>query len=330
MDVLTQGLLGAALAQSVSKKDETRKATTVGFLSGLLADADVLIQSSSDSLLTIEYHRHFTHSLFFIPFGALLASLLLWVFFRNKLSFQRLYLYAFMGYSLSGFIDACTSYGTYLFWPFSNERVTWHLISIIDPIFTGMLLIAVVFAVVRTWPRPAWIGLSFCSAYLVMGWMQLQRAETVAIELAQSRGHEVERLVVKPTLGNIILWRSIYESAGRFYVDGLRVGVIGSIKIYAGESVAMYNPDAYGFNKDSVLYHDILRFRYFSDNFMALNPKQPEILGDVRYSMVPTSVAPLWGITLTPETPERHAKFDFFRSNTPEVRGQFFDMVMGR
>lgn len=64
MDLLTQGLLGAALAQAGSKQQETRVATGVGFFAGLIADADILIQSDQDPLLTVEFHRHFTHSIF--------------------------------------------------------------------------------------------------------------------------------------------------------------------------------------------------------------------------------------------------------------------------
>lgn len=77
MDLLTQGLLGGVLAQSVARKEEKKLATLVGIAAGLLADADVLISSSSDPLLNIEYHRHFTHSLLFIPFGAAIALALL-------------------------------------------------------------------------------------------------------------------------------------------------------------------------------------------------------------------------------------------------------------
>lgn len=64
MDLLTQSLIGAGLAQAGARRDELRMATGIGLVAGLLADADVLIQSSADPLLQIEYHRHFTHSLF--------------------------------------------------------------------------------------------------------------------------------------------------------------------------------------------------------------------------------------------------------------------------
>ena len=40
-----------------------------------------------------------------------------------------------LGILTHGFLDACTSYGTSLFWPFSSTRVSWNVISIVDPFF---------------------------------------------------------------------------------------------------------------------------------------------------------------------------------------------------
>lgn len=225
MDLLTQGLLGAGLAQAGARQHETRIATGVGFFAGLLADADILIQSSNDPLLTVEFHRHFTHSLFFVPLGALIAAAILWLFVRRRLSFSRLYLFCFLGYCLSGVLDALTSYGTHLFWPVSEGRVALNIISVIDPIFTLILLTAVIYAYKQHKTIVARIGLAIAAIYLVFGWTQLQRAEAVATTLAASRGHTVEQLIVKPTLGNLVLWRSIYETDGKFYVDAIRVGL---------------------------------------------------------------------------------------------------------
>ena len=71
----------------------------------------------------------------------MLGAALLWPIFKKRLSFARLYRYSLLGYLLSGLLDACTSYGTHLLWPFSDARVAWHLISVIDPLFTGALLL---------------------------------------------------------------------------------------------------------------------------------------------------------------------------------------------
>lgn len=330
MDIITQGFLGAALAQTVAKKDETRKATVVGFVAGLLADADILIRSSSDPLLTIEYHRHFSHSIFFIPIGALLAAILLWPFMRKRLVFKRLYLYSLLGFSLSGFIDACTSYGTYLFWPLLDERIAFHIIPIIEPVFTLALIIGVVLAYRRYKPRPAVLALLFAGAYLLLGTAQMYRGEAVIEKLASERGHVPQRLIVKPTIGNMLLWRSVYEHEGRLYVDAVRLGLTEE-KLYEGESVALFVPgrDAAALPVDSVMYGDILRFRKFSDNYLGIHPERPNIIGDIRYAIRPDSVSPLWGIEVDFDQPGKHAGYRVFRSMSRANRGYFWSMLKG-
>ncbi len=335
MDILTQGLLGAALSQSIANKKETRLATGVGFISGIIADADIFIFSSSDPLLNIELHRHFTHSIFFIPFGALIAALLLWPVLTRLSSiemptFKRLYIFCLLGYSLSGFIDTCTSYGTHLLWPLNDERITFHIISIIDPIFTAMLMIAVIRAWRNHRPRIAHIGLFVCGCYLLLGALQLNRATDLATELAQSRQHTVEKLTVKPSLGNLLVWRSTYIAGDKIYVDTVRPGITES-RVYTGSSVPLFMPerDAVGIPKDSVLYSDILRFKKFSDGYIAMEPGRDDLLGDMRYSMLPNRIATLWGITLDKNKLDEHAYYGFYRKTEADDRKQFISMILG-
>ena len=328
MDLITQAALGATLAQSGSKSAETRLATGIGFAAGLLADADALIRSSSDTLLTIEYHRHFTHSIFFIPAGALIAALLLWPIVRKRISFTRLYMFLLLGYCLSGFIDACTSYGTHLLWPLWDGRISFHLIAIVDPIFTLTLIFSLVFAFRKREKKYARIGLVLAGMYLCIGFIQLQRAEAVIDSLAFERGHKPERMIVKPTFGNIILWRSIYEYDGYFYVDAVRVGIDN--RIYQGALVKMFVPerDAYAIPKDSVLYNDILRFSTFSDGFLAWHPDHADVLGDVRYSVRPDGLRFLWGIEMDLTDPDKHATFAVYRDVSKKARQRFYVMLI--
>lgn len=331
MDLLTQGLLGASLAQSGTRQNETRLATGVGFFAGLLADADILIQSTNDPLLTVEFHRHFTHSIFFVPFGGLIAALILWPFLRKRLSFARLCLFCILGYSLSGALDALTSYGTHLFWPISEERVAFNIVSVIDPIFTLILLIAVVCAYKKKAVMAAKIGLIIAAFYLVLGWVQQQRAEATAAALVASRGHVAEQLLVKPTLANLVLWRSIYETEGKFYVDAIRVGLFSQPRIYPGESIEKFTIDQFldQLPKDSTLAKDISRFTVFSAGFVAIQPEYPELLVDVRYSNLPTTIAPLWGIEMNLRNPDQHALYKLFRDTSKETRQKFLSYLIG-
>ena len=328
MDVVTQGLLGGVLAQSAARKEERKAASVIGILAGMLADADILIRSSVDPLLTIEYHRHFSHSLFFIPIGALIAFLLLWPFIRHRLSAWRLYFFCLLGYSMSGVLDAFTSYGTHLLWPLSEQRISFNIISIIDPVFTVILLVTFILGLRLQGQRTAVVGLLLCVAYLGLGFLQLQRAQEEAHNLAAMRGHVTQQHVVKPTLANMVLWRSVYIANERIHVDALRVGLTGSRQVFAGESVPLFQLPRN--ISTSVLKEDIQRFTVFSDGYVGLDPEQENVLGDIRYSMLPVSARPLWGIIIDTTRPQQHAEYRFFRNNSEQVRKTFLNLLLGR
>ena len=330
MDIVTQGLIGATFAQAGARPNEVRLASLVGFCAPLLADADALIRSAEDPLLFLEYHRHFTHALIFIPFGALLASLLLWPLLRQRLEFKRVYLYALLGYATAGLLDACTSYGTHLLWPFSDERVAWSIISIFDPIFSLVLIAAIVFGAVKHQPLAARAGMVFAAAYLSLGAIQHDRAESLAQLQAQQRGHVIERLVVKPTMGNLLLWRSVYETDGMYYVDAVRVGLPGNDKVFTGNRVRAFdiNRDLPQLTDQIRVYRDIERFELFSDGFLAWHPERPNVLGDVRYAMLPTSIRPLWGIELDLDAPHERVTFHTYRTMPDTERKAFITMLL--
>jgi inner membrane protein len=331
LDLLTQGLLGGALALSVAGKKESRYAAVVGFAAALLADADVLISASDDPLLNVELHRHFSHALIFIPVGALIAALLLWPLLRKRLEFERIYGYALLGYATSGLLDACTSYGTHLLWPFSETRVAWSIIAIIDPVFSLVLLVALIIGFKYYKPATARIGLTLASCYLLLGLWQHENALQLAIDLAEKRGHKVERIIVKPTLANLILWRSVYQSNDRFYVDAIRIG-LGPNRIYPGESVPKFKleRDLPNVEQDTVLSRDILRFSKLADGYVAPDPGRTEVLIDIRYSMLPTGVTPMWGIDLNVASTSQHAKYELYRDRPDDAGNLFLAMLLGR
>ena len=330
MDIVTQGLIGATVALAVARPNEVRLASLVGFCAPLLADADALIRSVNDPLLLLEYHRHFSHALLFIPFGALLASLLLWPLLRKRLVFKRIYLYAILGYATAGFLDACTSYGTHLLWPFSDGRIAWSIISIFDPMFSLALISALVYGTVKIKPLAGRIGVVFAGAYLSLGVVQHDRAEYLAQLQAQQRGHITERLIVKPTIGNLLLWRSVYEVDGMYYVDAVRVGLLGKGRVFSGNTVQRFDisRDLPHLTDKMTVYRDIERFDIFSNGFLAWHPERPDVLGDVRYAMLPTSIRPLWGIELPLDAPNEHVIFASYHVMSDAERKAFIDMLL--
>lgn len=329
MDLLTHAALGAAGAAAIAPAARVRLAAAAGGLAGALPDADILITSASDPLLNLEFHRHFSHSLAFTPVGACIAALVVWGICRRRPSFATIYLYCLVGYLLAPLLDACTSYGTHLLWPFSERPVAWNIVSVVDPLVTLGILIPLGMALRRKQPAFAGAAVAMAAVGLGLGWVQHDRAERLARDTAASRGQAPERLLVKPTLGNMVLWRSLYVAEGRVYADALHVGL--GTRLYEGESAPLFDPARdLDLPEGSRLHRDLARFTRFADALLVRHPARQDMIGDARYSMLPTSIEPLWGIVVDTAAPDRAPKFETTRRWTPEIRSRYTAMLLGR
>jgi inner membrane protein len=329
MDPVTQGTIGAVLPQALSKKNLGFVAM-LGFLSGMAPDLDILIRSSTDPLLSLEYHRQFTHSLIFIPFGGLICALFLFLVFKkiSPFNFKKTWLYCTLGYGTHGLIDACTSYGTLLFWPFSDMRIAWNNISIIDPLFTLPLILLIVLATIKKKNIYSKIALAWAVTYLMMGIYLHNVAINVGKEIAEQRGHIVTRIKAKPSFGNLILWKTIYETDNQFHVDA--TNLLFS-KIIPGESIEKLNieKDFHWLGKESQQYKDVERFKWFSNDFLAVNPKNKNQIIDIRYSGLPNEIGGLWGVQLNPNKHnQEHVEFVSMRSASIDRFKKLRDMIL--
>jgi len=343
MDPLTQGALGAALPQSIgakwakgvrepgNHKFQVALAGILGMVGGMAADLDILIDSDVDPLLFLIYHRQFTHSLIFIPFGGFIVALFVHAILgrRWQLRFWQTVLLCSLGYATHALLDTATSYGTMLFWPFVETRYSWSIISVIDPLFSLPLMLFVIMAAKRNDPRWARIGLVWALMYLGAGWWQHQGAREIAADLAASRGHTPLRYVIKPSFGNILVWKSVYEADGQFFVDALRVGI--APQVYKGTSVSKLNvmQDFPWLARDSQQARDITRFDHFSNGFSALDPANSKRIIDVRYSFVPNEVSAQFSIELAPGAgPTAHVRYRNHREQAREQFGRLWRMII--
>ncbi len=337
MDPVTQGVLGASLPQALTgKKRSIAIAGLFGVAGGMAPDLDVLIRSTTDPLLFLEYHRQFTHSLFFIPFGGVIVGLLMYYLLGRRLGLT-LYLsclYCALGYATHALLDACTSYGTLLLWPLSVERFAWNTLSVIDPLYTLPLLAGVLMATIKNNPRFAQLVLVWALIYPMLGLLQRDRAEAAGWELANARGHQPVRLAAKPSFGNIVLWKVVYETKQHFYVDAMHVPIGGSrIKHYPGERAEKLNiaRDFSWLAPQSQQARDIERFRWFSNNYIAKDPANPNRIIDIRYSLVPNEIAALWGIELSTQADNNsHVVYTVARNLSANQRQVFLNQLLGR
>ena len=330
MDPITQGAFGAIFAQTMSNKKKILVGSIVGCFAGLAPDLDIFIRSASDPLLKLEYHRQFTHSIIFIPIGALIVTLFSRILFRKYLSWRETYLFSFLGYATHGLLDACTSYGTQLLWPFSDERVSWNYVSVVDPFLSIPVFLAIIFAIIMKNKLITFFGILYILIYLTFGAFQENRAEYFGKSISNFRGHESKNLTVKPSLGNLFLWKTIYEDNDIYYVDAVRL--FSKSEYCQGTKIKKLDLliDFSELNKKSQQYKDIKRFDWFSQGYLGKEVNK-NIITDVRYSAVPNEVDGLWGIRINLNKPASdHIDWVVNRRNYLEKWKRFFDLLLGK
>lgn len=297
MDPVTHALAGAAVARVATARPLAKAAWLPGAVGGLLPDVDALIRSTADPLLYAEFHRHFTHAIAFIPIGGAIAALPWLLRSKHRPRWKAYLAAATAGYATHGVLDAATTWGTRLFWPFDEARVAWNWISIVDPVFTLILLVGVAVAAWRRRASPVAFAVAVAVIYLAAGALQHTRAVHVQARVAAARGHAIERGVVMPGFANNVVWRSLYEARGRLYTDRVRVPWWGSPSWSPGyDSVPMAERDLPAAAAAAPrVRRDFHRFATFANGWVA-HTAEPGLIGDARYSLADDRFEPVWAI----------------------------------
>lgn len=295
MDPLSHAVFGACAGAAASGRRIPRAALAAGALAAAFPDIDVLINSPDDPLLFWIHHRGFTHSLFLAPvIGVLCAApLLLWKPLRAQ--WRWVLLAGVAGAASHGLMDAFTSYGTVWFWPFSDARVAWDALPIIDLVLTPVLLAGVLAAAWRKSAWPAAAALAFFGFYAGLGVVQRERALAWQAQLAEARGDVVERGRAMPAPGSLLVWRSVYRTPeGEAQADGLRLPYWGRATAIPGERAPIAQRADFPESDEADRAFEV--FQWFADGFGIAPHGTERVLGDGRYAFGGGSMTPLWGI----------------------------------
>ncbi|MBE7465742.1 MAG: metal-dependent hydrolase [Planctomycetes bacterium] len=218
MDTVTQAALGAAIGEAGFRRRLGPQATLFGALCGIFPDADVALTWIDEwSMLT--QHRGATHSLALMPLWIPLFGWLGWRLWKRHGELRTWMHLAGWALVTHALLDWCTAYGTMLLWPFSMHRFALDAVSVLDPTYTLPLLLALALARLK-WVPERWAiranagALVFSTAYLVLGFVQSQRAiELARTQLAKDRAYAPVEVRAVPTFFNVWVWRVLARDA---------------------------------------------------------------------------------------------------------------------
>ena len=299
MDNVTHAALGIAAGVVAARRGASLPAAALcGLLAAEAPDLDIFLRNADDPLVAFRWHRHFTHSFAFMPIWAFLAATLTGWLFRhhNGGGWKGLMLPALFGTFTHLICDNCTSYGTMLFWPFNEQRYAWDCLPIIDFVATLPVLVLALLAWKKHSHRLAWYGLLWFSAYALAGAWQHHQAERSLRGWLTEQKIAPERLAVKPTISNLIVWRAIWSHDGVWQVAAVRVMPFTAPQLLLGETRAVWSPQSAGNPPETTVGgHAIHDFSVFTQGWNTYDKTETGLaVGDIRFAMLPTSSNPLW------------------------------------
>ncbi len=127
----------------------------------------------------------------------------------------------FWGFLTHTLLDCCTTYGTQLFAPFSDQRVAWGTVAVADPLYTfpflACLLVAARFSR-EDRRRRLWngIGLGWSCFYLALTAVNYSRVHQTFEDALQAQGEAYERFHITPTIFNNLLWNVVVDAGDEY------------------------------------------------------------------------------------------------------------------
>ncbi|SHJ08345.1 metal-dependent hydrolase [Aquimarina spongiae] len=223
MDSLTQIVLGAAVGEATLGKKVGNKAMFWGAVAGTIPDLDVIANFFVDNVTANELHRGFSHS---ILFSILMAPIFGWIIaklYKNKeADWKDWSKLMFWGLFTHPILDAFTTWGTQLFWPF-DYKVAFNNIFVADPLYTVPFLICVIIAMFykRTHPKRKRynnLGLYLSSFYMLTTLVLQQNARANFSNSLQNQHIQYNEIQTRPTPLNTILWTANIETQDSFLI----------------------------------------------------------------------------------------------------------------
>ncbi|CAL2106947.1 inner membrane protein [Tenacibaculum sp. 190524A02b] len=230
MDSLTQIVLGAACGEVALGKKIGNKAMLFGAIGGTIPDLDVIIGSLlyGNEIDAMAFHRGFMHSIVFAFLGAFAFG---WLTFKLYDTGKRvgtstlkdwIFLF-FLSIFTHPILDSFTPYGTQLLLPFSNYRVAFNTISVVDPLYTLPFLVCLVIALFfnrKSTKRSRWVktGIYMSSFYLLLTIGNKLYINSVFKKSFDESTIAYSRFSAQPTLLNNVLWYGIAETSNNYKV----------------------------------------------------------------------------------------------------------------
>ncbi|MFS4466808.1 metal-dependent hydrolase [Maribacter sp. 2210JD10-5] len=288
MDSLTQIVLGAAVGEAVLGKKVGNKAMLYGAVAGTIPDLDVMARYFTDTVTATEWHRGFSHSILFSVLFAPIFGWLVWKLNpKSKAVWKDWSWLMFWGLFTHPILDAFTTWGTQLFWPF-DLRLAFQNIFVIDPLYTVPFLIFVILALFqkRTSPKRRkynWLGIGISSGYLILtliakGFVFKKFEHSLTVQ-----GIVYTDMDIRPTPFNTILWTANIDTEDAY--------LIGNYSFFDTKPITFTKyPKNRDLSGDLQSYDKVERLIAIAEGWYTITQKEKELFfNDLRFGLISVS-----------------------------------------
>ncbi len=293
MDSLTQIVLGAACGEVALGKKIGNKALLFGAIGGTIPDLDVFVGNwlYGNEIDAMLFHRGFMHSIVFSVFGAFAFGWLVFKLYdtgkrKQTTTLQDWILLFFLALFTHPILDAFTGYGTQLFAPFSNYRIAFNNIAVVDVFYTLPFLICIIvlmFYKRHNPKRKTWLkrGLVMSSVYMLLTIGNKFYVNSIFEQSIKDEGISYTRFQTQPSLFTNFLWYGTVETKDGYYM-GYFSNFDSERRIVEWQKIDKQNHE---FANEA----DIKSLRWFSNDYYNIYETDNEnefIYTDLRYPLL--------------------------------------------
>lgn len=223
MDPITHGLAGAVIARAGFSKSLERWGPITGIIVALSPDSDIILRLFGEEIF-LRYHRGITHSFFFLPVFSLFWAVVFQRLFKLK-RFNHLYLLSFLSILSHILLDLMTSFGTMALSPFTDRRMAWDIVFIVDPYFTAILLIPFVltFSFKQYKKRLGVLSLAVLAPYTLLCIYNHNYSVSLANRMAYEKGVDPVMVAALPQPLSPFKWVLLIDSGENLYQSFIEI-----------------------------------------------------------------------------------------------------------
>lgn len=224
MDTLTHIALGACIGELFTDKQFGKKAMFWGALAQSIPDVDFVSALWLDPTATLLAHRGFTHSIFFGILITFFLAVTAERFHRpHNISLKKWIFFLGTEIAVHLFIDGFNNYGIGWLEPFSNQRFSFHVLYVADPLFSiasGITCLLLLLKSSDHTKRIIWakLGISITVVYLFYASINKLVIEADVKRLARKQHVYFDQFFTTPAPLNSWLHFVVLKKDSMFYV----------------------------------------------------------------------------------------------------------------